>query len=47
MHSFDAKKRVPLTRSSADHRNHPPLWVGSRTQFADYLVMRGLFAVKS
>lgn len=41
-HSFDGKKRVPLTRSTSDHRNHPPLWVESRTQFADYLLMRGL-----
>lgn len=41
-HAFDGKKRVPLTRSTANHRNHPPLWVVSRTQFADYLVKRGL-----
>jgi len=44
-HSFDGKKRVPLTRSTADHRNHPPLWVESRTQFVDYLLMRGLRVV--
>jgi hypothetical protein len=45
-HSFDGKKRVPLTRSTAGQRNHPPLWVESRTQFADYLVMRGLLLVR-
>lgn len=45
-HSFDGKKRVPLTRSTADHRNHPPLWVESRTQFADYLLLRGLGVVQ-
>lgn len=41
-HSFDGKKAVPLARSTEAFRNHPPLWVTSRTQFADYLVMRGL-----
>jgi hypothetical protein len=41
-HSFNGEKRMPLTRSTADHRNHPPLWVESRTQFADYLALRGL-----
>jgi hypothetical protein len=41
-HSFDGRKRAPLTRSTAGNRNHPPLWVESRTQFADYLAMRGL-----
>jgi hypothetical protein len=45
-HSFDGRKRAPLTRSTADHRNHPPLWVASPTQFSDYLVMRGLRLVK-
>lgn len=45
-HSFDGKKRVPLTRSTAGHRNHPPLWVESRTQFADYLALRGLRIVR-
>lgn len=46
-HSFDGKKQVPLTRSTDDHRNHPPLWVESRTQFADFLVMRGLSVVRN
>lgn len=41
-HSFDGRRRVPLTRSTVGNRNHPPLWVESRTQFADYLIMRGL-----
>lgn len=45
-HSFDGKTRMLLTRSTADHRNHPPLWVESRTQFADFLIMRGLEVVR-
>ncbi|WP_455923281.1 DnaT-like ssDNA-binding protein [Pseudomonas putida] len=44
-HGFDGKKSVPLTRSTEAFRNHPPLWVASRTQFADYLVMRGLTVI--
>lgn len=45
-HSFDGKKQTPLVRSTEGSRNHPPLWVASRTQFADYLVRRGLTVAK-
>lgn len=41
-HGFDGRKMVPLNRSNEYYRLVPPLWVASRTQFADYLIMRGL-----
>ncbi|AVI85605.1 hypothetical protein YA0016_08570 [Pseudomonas syringae] len=41
-HGFDGLKMIPLSRSNEHYRLAPPLWVPSRTQFADYLVMRGL-----
>lgn len=45
-HSFHGDRLVPLTRSTAEVNLGPPLWAPSRTQFADYLVMRGLSVVK-
>lgn len=44
-HAYDGDKVIPLRRSCAEYRLDPPLWVSSGTQFADYLVMRGLKAV--
>lgn len=41
-HGFDGRKMVPLSRGNGSYRLSPPLWVASRTQFADYLVLRGL-----
>lgn len=41
-HGFDGRNMIPLNRSNDVYRMAPPLWVPSRTQFADYLVMRGL-----
>jgi hypothetical protein len=41
-HGYEGDKIVPLMRSTAKVRLDPPLWTPSRTQFADYLVMRGL-----
>lgn len=45
-HGYDGRRLIPLSRSSEDTMLDPPLWVFSRTQFADYLVMRGLSVVK-
>ncbi|MCF5715160.1 hypothetical protein I9H06_16410 [Pseudomonas tremae] len=45
-HGFDGRKMVPLNRSNEHYRLAPPLWVPSRTQFADYLAMRGLSIVR-
>lgn len=45
-HSFDGKKRVPLTRSTAAMNLGPPLWAPSRTLFADHLKQRGLRVVE-
>lgn len=44
-HGFDGVKAVQLMRSSAQVNLGPPLWAASRTQFADYLVMRGLTVI--
>ncbi len=44
-HGFDGRKMIPLNRSNEHYTLAPPLWVPSRTQFADYLVMRGLSLV--
>jgi hypothetical protein len=44
-YGYDGDKVVPLMRSTAKVNLGPPLWVPSRTQFADYLVMRGLSVV--
>jgi hypothetical protein len=41
-HGYDGDSVVPLMRSTAKVNLGPPLWTPSRTQFADYLVMRGL-----
>ncbi|MCQ2999737.1 hypothetical protein NLO98_08205 [Pseudomonas syringae] len=46
-HAHDGDKLIPLTRSCDKYRLDPPLWVFSSTQFADYLVLRGLVLVKS
>jgi len=46
-HGYDGDKVVPLTRSTAQVNLGPPLWTQSRTQFADYLVMRGLSVVST
>ena len=45
-HANDNGKLIALSRSCAHYRLDPPLWVFSRTQFADYLVMRGLSIVR-
>ncbi|KAA0995452.1 hypothetical protein FQ192_10425 [Pseudomonas sp. ANT_J12] len=45
-YAHDKGRLIPLSRSSAEYRLDPPLWVSSRTQFADYLVMRGLSIVR-
>ncbi|WP_110947394.1 DnaT-like ssDNA-binding protein [Pseudomonas bohemica] len=45
-HGYDGKKLIPLSRSTPSVNLGPPLWAPSRTQFADYLVMRGLRIVK-
>nr|WP_137984445.1 DnaT-like ssDNA-binding protein [Pseudomonas viridiflava] len=45
IHGFDGKNMIPLNRSNDQYRMTPPLWVPSRTQFADYLAMRGLSLV--
>lgn len=45
-HANDNGKLIALSRSCANYRLDPPLWVFSRTQFADYLVMRGLSIVR-
>lgn len=45
-HAVDNGKQIPLTRSCETYRLDPPLWTFSRTQFADYLVMRGLSIVR-
>jgi hypothetical protein len=45
-HGYDGRKLIPLSRSTEQLMLDPPLWVASRTQFADYLVMRGLRLVK-
>ncbi|MBD1602086.1 DnaT-like ssDNA-binding protein [Pseudomonas typographi] len=41
-HYYDKGKAHPLVRSTEQFMTAPPLWVASRTQFADYLMMRGL-----
>lgn len=46
-YGFDGQKMIPLNRSNEHYRLAPPLWVPSRTQFADYLLMRGLSIVRS
>lgn len=46
-HGYHGERKVPLTRSTAQVNLGPPLWVPSRTQFADYLVMRGLSVVEA
>lgn len=38
----EGKPPEKLRRSCGRFMTDPPLWVASRTQFADYLVMRGL-----
>jgi len=45
-HGYDGRTLIPLSRSTEGSMLDPPLWVASRTQFADYLVMRGLSVVK-
>lgn len=45
-HGLDGRKMIPLNRSNEHYRLAPPLWVPSRTQFADYLAMRGLSIVR-
>lgn len=45
-HGYDGKKVVLLTRSNPNVNLGPPLWTPSRTQFADYLVLRGLRLVR-
>jgi hypothetical protein len=45
-HGYDGRQLIPLSRSTEQSMLDPPLWVASRTQFADYLVMRGLRLVK-
>ena len=42
IHGHEGEKTVRLMRSTPLLRLDPPLWVASRTQFADYLVTRGL-----
>lgn len=44
-HGYEGEKVVTLMRSTEKVRLDPPLWTPSRTQFADYLVMRGLSLV--
>jgi hypothetical protein len=44
-HAYDGEKVIPLTRGCERYRLDPPLWVPSGTQFADYLVMRGLKSI--
>ncbi len=46
-HAYDGDKAIPLRRSCEEYRLDPPLWVSSGTQFADYLMRRGLILVKS
>lgn len=46
-HGLHGDGVVPLMRSTAEVNLGPPLWTQSRTQFADYLVMRGLSIVRS
>ncbi len=46
-HGYDGEKVVLLTRSNLNVNLGPPLWTSSRTQFADYLLMRGLSIVRS
>jgi hypothetical protein len=45
-HGYDGVGLTSLSRSTEQSMVDPPLWVASRTQFADYLVMRGLRLVK-
>ncbi|MCD5970765.1 DnaT-like ssDNA-binding protein [Pseudomonas quasicaspiana] len=45
-HAHDGDKVIPLKRSCEMYRLDPPLWTSSRTQFADYLPLRGLKVVK-
>lgn len=45
-HGYEGEMVVPLMRSTEKVRLDPPLWTPSRTQFADYLLMRGLSLVK-
>jgi len=45
-HAYDGGKIIPLRRSCGKYRLDPPLWVESRTQFADYLSGRGMRVLK-
>lgn len=46
-HAYEGDNTFVLNRSTAEVNLGPPLWASSRTQFADYLVMRGLRVVKA
>lgn len=45
-HAYEGDNTVALNRSTTKANLGPPLWALSRTQFADYLVMRGLTLVR-
>jgi hypothetical protein len=45
-HGYEGDRPVPLTRSNAKVNLGPPLWVPSRTLFADHLKHRGLRLVE-